>query len=62
MACCRGPYSMLAIEAVARLRRRVFRAVRLDLGVGIGKPVGSRWRQESNVVHVLRNDFLRIRP
>ncbi len=33
VAYCRGPYCVLAIEAVARLRKRGFRAVRLDMGV-----------------------------
>ncbi len=33
VAYCCGPYCILAIEAVARLRKRGFRAVRLDLGV-----------------------------
>lgn len=33
VAYCRGPYCVLAVEAVARLRKRGFRAVRLDLGV-----------------------------
>jgi rhodanese-related sulfurtransferase len=33
VAYCRGPYCVLAIEAVARLRQQGFRAVRLELGV-----------------------------
>jgi ArsR family transcriptional regulator len=33
VAYCRGPYCMLAVEAVARLRKRGFRAVRLEMGV-----------------------------
>jgi rhodanese-related sulfurtransferase/DNA-binding transcriptional ArsR family regulator len=33
VAYCRGPYCVLAVEAVARLRKRGFRAIRLDLGV-----------------------------
>jgi rhodanese-related sulfurtransferase len=33
VAYCRGPYCVLAIEAVARLRRRGFRAVRLEAGI-----------------------------
>ncbi len=33
VAYCRGPYCVLAVEAVARLRKMGFRAVRLDLGV-----------------------------
>jgi len=33
VAYCRGPYCVLAIEAVQRLRARGFRAVRLDWGV-----------------------------
>jgi len=33
VAYCRGPYCVLAIEAVVRLRQNGFRAVRLDLGV-----------------------------
>jgi rhodanese-related sulfurtransferase/DNA-binding transcriptional ArsR family regulator len=33
VAYCRGPYCVLAIEAVARLRAQGFRAVRLDMGV-----------------------------
>jgi rhodanese-related sulfurtransferase/DNA-binding transcriptional ArsR family regulator len=33
VAYCRGPYCVMAVEAVARLRQRGFRAVRLDLGV-----------------------------
>jgi rhodanese-related sulfurtransferase len=33
VAYCRGPYCVMAVEAVARLRRQGFRAVRLDLGV-----------------------------
>lgn len=33
VAYCRGPYCVLAVEAVARLRAQGFRAVRLDMGV-----------------------------
>jgi rhodanese-related sulfurtransferase len=33
VAYCRGPYCVLAVEAVRRLREKGFRAVRLDLGV-----------------------------
>lgn len=33
VAYCRGPYCVLAVEAVARLRARGFRAVRLEAGV-----------------------------
>lgn len=33
VAYCRGPYCVMAVEAVARLRKRGFRAVRLDIGV-----------------------------
>jgi rhodanese-related sulfurtransferase/DNA-binding transcriptional ArsR family regulator len=33
VAYCRGPYCVMAVEAVARLREEGFRAVRLDLGV-----------------------------
>jgi rhodanese-related sulfurtransferase len=33
VAYCRGPYCMLAVEAVRRLREKGFYAVRLDLGV-----------------------------
>lgn len=33
VAYCRGPYCVLAIEAVARLRKQGFRAIRLDMGV-----------------------------
>jgi rhodanese-related sulfurtransferase len=33
VAYCRGPYCVMAVEAVARLRQRGFRAVRLDWGV-----------------------------
>jgi rhodanese-related sulfurtransferase/DNA-binding transcriptional ArsR family regulator len=33
VAYCRGPYCVMAVEAVARLRKQGFRAVRLDLGV-----------------------------
>jgi rhodanese-related sulfurtransferase/predicted transcriptional regulator len=33
VAYCRGPYCVLAVEAVARLRKQGFRAVRLDMGV-----------------------------
>lgn len=33
VAYCRGPYCVMAIEAVARLRKQGFRAVRLDMGV-----------------------------
>jgi rhodanese-related sulfurtransferase len=33
VAYCRGPYCVMAVEAVARLRKEGFRAVRLDLGV-----------------------------
>ncbi len=40
VAYCRGPYCVLAIEAVARLRKRGFRAVRLDLGVVDWKALG----------------------
>lgn len=43
VAHCRGPYCVLAVEAVARLRKHGFRAVRLDLGVldwqALGFPV-----------------------
>ena len=53
VAYCRGPYCVMAIEAVARLRERGFRAVRLDMGVvdwrAQGFPVeqgavAQRWR------------------
>lgn len=33
VAYCRGPYCVMAVEAVARLRNQGFRAVRLDMGV-----------------------------
>ena len=33
VAYCRGPYCVMAVEAVARLRKQGFRAVRLDMGV-----------------------------
>lgn len=33
VAYCRGPYCVMAVEAVARLRKRGFRAVRLEIGV-----------------------------
>ena len=33
VAYCRGPYCVLAVEAVQRLRREGFRAVRLEDGV-----------------------------
>jgi ArsR family transcriptional regulator len=33
VAYCRGPYCVLAIEAVARLRARGYRALRLEAGV-----------------------------
>lgn len=33
VAYCRGPYCVMAVEAVARLREQGFRAVRLDMGV-----------------------------
>jgi len=33
VAYCRGPYCVLAVEAVRRLREKGFRAVRLDMGV-----------------------------
>lgn len=33
VAYCRGPYCVMAVEAVARLRKQGFRAARLDLGV-----------------------------
>lgn len=33
VAYCRGPYCVLAVEAVAQLRKQGFRAVRLDMGV-----------------------------
>jgi len=33
VAYCRGPYCVLAVEAVARLRKKGFRAVRLDMGI-----------------------------
>ena len=43
VAYCRGPYCVMAVEAVARLRKHGFRAVRLDLGVldwqALGFPV-----------------------
>lgn len=32
-AYCRGPYCVMAVEAVERLRKRGFRAVRLEIGV-----------------------------
>ena len=33
VAYCRGPYCVLAVEAVLRLRKKGFRAARLDMGV-----------------------------
>lgn len=33
VAYCRGRYCVMAVEAVARLRKQGFRAVRLDIGV-----------------------------
>jgi len=33
VAYCRGPYCVMAVEAVVRLRKQGFRAVRLDMGV-----------------------------
>lgn len=33
VAYCRGPYCVMAVEAVARLRQQGFRAVRLEMGV-----------------------------
>lgn len=33
VAYCRGPYCVMAVEAVAQLRKQGFRAVRLDMGV-----------------------------
>ncbi len=33
VAYCRGPYCVLAVEAVRRLRKKGFRAIRLDMGV-----------------------------
>ena len=33
VAYCRGPYCVMAVEAVARLRKQGFRAFRLDMGV-----------------------------
>lgn len=33
VAYCRGPYCVMAVEAVARLRKQGFRAIRLDMGV-----------------------------
>ena len=33
MAYCRGPYCVLAVEAVTLLRKKGFRAVRLEEGI-----------------------------
>lgn len=43
VAYCRGPYCVLAIEAVARLRSRGYRAVRLEAGI-------PDWRARGRVV------------
>jgi rhodanese-related sulfurtransferase/DNA-binding transcriptional ArsR family regulator len=54
VAYCRGPYCVLAVEAVARLRKRGFRAVRLDMGVvdweahGLPVETGGKAKVEHN--------------
>ncbi len=40
VAYCRGPYCVLAVEAVLRLRKKGFRAARLDMGVWDWKAKG----------------------
>jgi rhodanese-related sulfurtransferase/DNA-binding transcriptional ArsR family regulator len=40
VAYCRGPYCVLAVEAVARLRARGYRAVRLEAGVPDWRALG----------------------
>jgi ArsR family transcriptional regulator len=42
VAYCRGPYCVLAVEAVVRLRARGFRAFRLEAGVHDWKALGRR--------------------
>jgi rhodanese-related sulfurtransferase/DNA-binding transcriptional ArsR family regulator len=48
VAYCRGPYCVLAVEAVARLRKRGFRAVRLDMGVVDWRARGLRVETKGN--------------
>jgi rhodanese-related sulfurtransferase len=50
VAYCRGPYCVMAIEAVARLRKRGFRAVRLEMGVVDWRAQGLPVEQESVAV------------
>jgi len=45
VAYCRGPYCVMAVEAVARLRQRGFRAIRLDMGVVDWQAQGLRVEQ-----------------
>jgi len=45
VAYCRGPYCVMAIDAVDQLRRRGFRAHRLELGVADWRARG--WRTET---------------
>lgn len=47
VAYCRGPYCVMAIEAVARLRKRGFRAFRLEMGVVDWRAQGLPVEQES---------------
>jgi rhodanese-related sulfurtransferase len=49
VAYCRGPYCILAVEAVEVLRRRGFRAIRLEEGV-------PDWRARGLPVEVAEND------
>ena len=54
VAYCRGPYCVMAVEVVARLRRQGFRAVRQDMGVldwqmqGLPVELGAVARTERN--------------
>ncbi|MHB9008396.1 MAG: ArsR/SmtB family transcription factor [Limisphaerales bacterium] len=45
VAYCRGPYCVMAVEAVARLRQQGFRAIRLDMGVVDWQAQGLRVEQ-----------------
>ncbi len=45
VAYCRGPYCVMAVEAVARLRKQGFRAIRLDMGVVDWQAQGLRVEQ-----------------
>ncbi len=63
VAYCRGPYCVLAVEAVKLLRRKGFKAVRLEDGIldwaALGLPLEARFERR---VAALPNAVLRIAP